>query len=347
MEDGLGASDVRIVALATSEAGDTITQEGVLDLVGLAGDEFAEGIFARCGVRERHLSPCAECLEDSLQSRTSRVESELLERSIECVDALGIDPQQVGTVISSSMHSLGVPCLAHRLADHYGMGPTTDKYHVTGVGCASAVPLMRLAAQTLAAHPGRDTLLVAADAMGSLLMPARAHDPRVKVIDAALFGDGAAAALLSSRADAGGAQVLDSQVHQVASSLDAVRLSLSQDEGHLCLARELPELVGAELPEVAVRFLARSGLERSDIDHWVVHPGGRRIIESTQAALGLSREDVGTSWEVLACHGNVGTPAVMYVLARLLGRGHPQPGERGLVVTVGPGVTIGLMLLRW
>jgi alkylresorcinol/alkylpyrone synthase len=66
-----------------------------------------------------------------------------------------------------------------------------------------------------------------------------------------------------------------------------------------------------------------------------------------QSALGLSREDVATSWDALADHGNIGTPSIMYVLKDTIERYRPEPGERGLMVTIGPGVTVGLMLLGW
>ena len=66
-----------------------------------------------------------------------------------------------------------------------------------------------------------------------------------------------------------------------------------------------------------------------------------------QSALELSDEDVATSWSALAEHGNVGTPSIFYVLKDAIERDEPQPGERGLMVTIGPGVTVGLMLLGW
>src|SRR6266576_6333018 len=88
------------------------------------------------------------------------------------IDKLGADHKSTGTVLSASLYSLGCPTLAHRLVEQYGMHPTTDKYHVVGVGCASAVPLLRLASQSLHAHPQRDVLVVAAESMSSMLMPA-------------------------------------------------------------------------------------------------------------------------------------------------------------------------------
>jgi alkylresorcinol/alkylpyrone synthase len=337
----------RIAALAVADSETVLSQAQVLERLGLAGDEFAEGIFARCGVQRRHLELSDEFLARGLQDRTPQVEQELLERSIRAVDALEVDPREIGTVISASLYSLGVPTLAHRLVDHYAMDPTTDKYHITGVGCASGVPLMKLASQTLHDHPERKTLVVAAESMSSTLTRATPDDPKAKTVGSAIFGDGCAAALLSRDPRAVGPAILASQVHQIGDTQGAVSLYLSDEHSYLHLARELPDLAGANLLAVVERFLRRNHLERSDIDHWVVHPGGRRIIENVQTALDLSTEDVATSWSALADHGNIGTPSILYVLKDTIERYEPEPGGRGLMVTIGPGVTVGLMLLGW
>ena len=319
----------------------------MLERLGLSGDDFAQGIFERCGVRQRHLELSPEFLASTLQGRAAQIEAELMRRSLAAVDALGMDPARVGTVFSASLYSLGCPTIAHNLVNRYQMDPTTDKYHLTGVGCASAVPLMRLASQAMREQPDRQTLVVAAESMSGILMPSAPGDPKAKVVGSAIFGDGCAAALLSNDPRADGPAIVASQVHQAADSLGAVALEFSEEDSYLHLARELPELAGACLPGVVERFLQRNGLQHSDIAHWIVHPGGRRIIENIQTALDLSREDVATSWDALADHGNIGTPSIFYVLKDTIERNSPQPGERGLVVTIGPGVTVGLMLLAW
>lgn len=339
----------RIAALAVSDADTVLSQRQVLDRLGLAGDEFAERIFERCGVKQRHLELSDDFLDRTLQERTMQVELQLLEHAIRSVDALELDPREVGTVLTASLYSLGVPTLAHRLLSHYEMDPTTDKYHLTGVGCASGVPLMRLGAQALHGHPHRHALVVAAESMSSIMMRATAEDPRAKTVGSAIFGDGCAAALLSSDPRADGPIINASQVHQIGDSLGAVSLAVGSDDSdsYLHLARELPDLAGAGLREVVDRFLHGQHLEHSAIDHWMVHPGGKRIIENVQIALGLSDEDVAVSWDALADHGNIGTPSIFYVLKDTIEQRRPEPGERGLMVTIGPGVTVGLMLLTW
>ncbi len=234
------------------------------------------------------------------------------------------------------------------------MDPSTDKYHVVGVGCASAVPLFRLAAQTLSGHPGKKALVVAAESMAGILMGGSVDDARSKTVGSSIFGDGCAAALIEldessyvPSTEPEGPAILASKVHQIGGTLGAVRMQLAPDDSYLHLIRELPDVAAQGLGELVDDFLGSSGIDRGAIDHWLVHPGGRRIIESVQEALALSREDVVDSYEVLAEYGNVGTPSIFYVMRHMLDRCEPQPGELGLMVTVGPGVTVGLMLLQW
>jgi alkylresorcinol/alkylpyrone synthase len=206
---------------------------------------------------------------------------------------------------------------------------------------------MRLVGQSLRDHPGKLGLVVAAESMTGILMGACAEDAKAKVVGSAIFGDGCAAALLTEDPGAVGPEILSAKVHQIAGTLDAVSLELAPEDSYLHLSRDLPDLAAADLGELADDFLDSLGLDRAGIDHWLVHPGGRRIIDCVQSALELSDEDIAVSRDVLATHGNIGTPSIFYVLHQTIEQQQPRPGERGLVVTIGPGITVGLMLLQW
>jgi predicted naringenin-chalcone synthase len=340
----------RIARLALAHPETSFSQDEVLALLGLSDDEFAKRIFGRCGVHRRRLNVSDEFLATTVQGRTPAIEEQLLGDAVRAIDALEIDPAEVGVVVSATLYSLGGPTIAHRLVEHYEMDPSTDKYHVVGVGCASAVPLVRLASQTLSDQQGKKALVVAAESMAGILMGATADDERSKTVGSSIFGDGCAAAVIEldeASTDREGPAVIASKVHQIGGTLGAVRMQLAPDDSYLHLVRELPDVAAEGLGELADDFLGSNGVDREAIDHWLVHPGGRRIIESVQEALGLSHEQVADSYEVLAEHGNVGTPSIFYVMKRMLDRREPLRGERGLMVTVGPGVTVGLMLLQW
>ncbi|HEY7829477.1 MAG TPA: 3-oxoacyl-[acyl-carrier-protein] synthase III C-terminal domain-containing protein [Solirubrobacteraceae bacterium] len=353
----------RITALELADAEMSFSQEEVLTMLDMKGDEFAERIFSRCGVQRRHLNLSGDSLATTLQGRTSQIEEELFGFAVQAVDRLQVDPLEIGTVVTATLYSLGGPTLAHRLVDHYDMDPSTDKYHVLGVGCASAVPLMRLTAQSMRDHPGKKGLVVAAESMAGILMRSAEDDSRAKIVGSSIFGDGCAAALLDGdplpegEDDSGlgagcggvgvGPTIVASKVHQIGRTLGAVKLELAAQDSYLHLDRDLPDRAGEGLQELAEDFLDAYGLSRAAIDHWVVHPGGRRIIETVQEALDLSREQVEISYEVLANHGNVGTPSILYVLKKTIEQREPQAGEYGLMITIGPGITVGLMLLQW
>ncbi len=336
-----------LAALAVLDPRTGATQREVLDRLGLAGDDFAERVFARSGVERRRLNLDDEFLASSLEQRNAHVEQELLDQAVRALERLDVNLDNVGTVLSSSLYSLGCPSLAHRLVERCGLDPATDKYHVTAVGCASAVPLFRLAGQILHADPSREVLVIAAESMSSLQAPAREENPRVKTVGAAIFGDGCAAALLSERGETPGPAILATAVHQVPGTLGAVEITCDEQGSYLGLAPELPRIAGEQLAGVVEKFLAANNVRKDQIGHWMLHPGGRRIVEEARDALDLGDDDVAVSWRALADHGNVGTPSIFYVMDATIRERGPEAGELGLAVTIGPGVTVGLMLVAF
>lgn len=333
----------RISRIAVTDPDNALSQEEVLSLLGLDGDEFAERVFGRSAVATRSLGTLQVTLERTLQGRTAQTEAQLLASAVEAVVRLDVDPAEIGTVVTSSLYSLGGPTLAHRLVEWFRMDPGTDKYHVVGVGCASAVPLVRLVVNALENHPGKKALVIAAEAMSGLLTRVMPDDERSKTVGSAIFGDGCGAALIEMGTT--GPAIAASRVHQIRNTLDVVRMELSDEDSYLHLDRYLPDVAAAGLSELVDEFLDSAGLERRNVDHWVVHPGGRRILDCVGAALGLSAEQLQVSHDVLATRGNVGTPSIFYVLSETIKQRQPAPGERALMITVGPGVTVGLMLL--
>ncbi|MHB8490813.1 MAG: sulfotransferase [Solirubrobacteraceae bacterium] len=345
----LAQAPMSIAGLTLADPPASLDQRAVLDLLGLSGDEFAERIFSRCGVERRRMYLDEKLLSGSLQDRTPYVEERLMADAVRAVEQLGVDPAEIGTIVSATLYSLGCPTLGHRLIEHFDMDRSTDKYHLVGVGCASAVPLVRLAGQALQGHPGKKALVVAAESMSGLLCTATEQDMRAKTVGSAIFGDGCAAMLLDGGQDAGaaGPHVIASRVHQIPGTIDAVRLDFPLADSYLGLVRELPDVAGAHARGLVDGFLQDCHMTGHMIDHWIIHPGGRRIIECVQEALELREDEVRISHEVLAEHGNVGTPAIFYVLAETIAQRNPRPGQHGLLLTIGPGVSVGLMLVRF
>jgi alkylresorcinol/alkylpyrone synthase len=339
--------NIRVNEIAVANPPSSYTQDEMLRMLGLEDDRFAQAIFARCGVESRHFELTPDVLGTTLQERTAQTEDQLLRLSIEAIDALDVDPADIGTLVTATYYSLGGPTLAHRLLEHYGMDPATDKYHVVGVGCASAVPLFKLASQSMRDHPGKHALVVAAESITGFLTTVDESDEQVKTIGSSLFGDGCAAAVLTNGSSTAGPAILASQQHQIEGTLGTVHFRLAADDSFMQIGRELPQLARLHLRELVEDFLAANGTDLASIDHWILHPGGRGIIDGVQAALELPEEEVEIARDVLARFGNMGTPTSFYVLRETVERRAPRAGDRGLMVTIGPGVTVGLMLLSW
>ena len=222
--------------LAVLDPGTGVTQQEALWKLGLAGDEFAERIFSRSGVERRQLNLDDDFLTAGLEQRTAGVEQELLDQAVEALERLDVGLEHVGTVLTSSLYSLGCPSLAHRLIERCGLDPATDKYHVTSVGCASAVP----AVPPRRADPARRPFTRGAGGRGrehELAAGARRRgEPRAsRRVGAAIFGDGCAAALLSERGEASGPAILATAVHQVPGTLGAVEITADEQGSYLGL----------------------------------------------------------------------------------------------------------------
>jgi alkylresorcinol/alkylpyrone synthase len=323
------------------------SQDEMLELLGLSGDDFARRVFARSGIRRRQFELSPSVLRTTLQARTPATEEQHLRMAAEAIDRLEFDPAEVGLVVTSSLYALGAPTLGQRIVDRYGLGAGTDKYDLVGVGCAGAVPLFRLASQVLRDRPGQKALVVASESVTGFLTAVRPEDGRAKIVSSALFGDGCGAALLGDGYDDTGPAVLATAVHQVSGTLEHIRLAVSEADSVAPISREMPTIAETALPPVVDDFLRAHGLDRNDIDHWVVHPGGPAIITGVQHGLGLSDEQVEPSVHVLSEHGNAVTAAAFLVLHATIERRRPAAGDYGLMITIGPGVTAGLMLLRW
>lgn len=339
--------NVRVSEITVANPDSSYSQDEMLSMLGLEGDLFAETVFARCGVSRRHFELTPEVLGTTLQERTVQTEDQLLRLAIAAVDELGADPAEIGTIITATYYSLGGPTLAHRLLEHYDMDPTTDKYHVVGVGCASAVPLFKVASQSMRDHPGKHALVVAAESITGFMTRAGEDDERTKTVGFSLFGDGCAAAVLTNGASTNGPSIASTQVHQVGGTLGVVNFRLEADDSFMHLGRELPGIAKEQLRGLVEDFATANGTSLDAIDHWLVHPGGRGIIDGVQAGLELTDEHVAISRDVLDRYGNMGTPSSFYVLRETIAQRQPQAGDLGLMVTIGPGVTIGLMLLKW
>jgi predicted naringenin-chalcone synthase len=132
-------------------------------------------------------------------------------------------------------------------------------------------------------------------------------------------------------------------------AVDAMRYDWDDQHGKFSffLDRDVPYVVGAHVEQVIGRLLEGTGLRRSDVAHWVVHSGGKKVIDSIMINLGITRYDVRHTTGVLRDYGNLSSGSFLFSYGRLVEEGVASPGDYGVLMTMGPGSTIETALVRW
>jgi alkylresorcinol/alkylpyrone synthase len=122
---------------------------------------------------------------------------------------------------------------------------------------------------------------------------------------------------------------------------------ISEKGFQIVLSRDVPEVVLNNLGKDVDEFLKEHGLKRDDIATWVIHTGGPKVLEATEAALGLPENALAASWACLRKTGNLSSASVLFVLEEIMKNRRPAPGTWSILAAMGPGFCSELVLLRW
>lgn len=262
----------------------------------------------------------------------------------------GLLPRDVDCVVSVSCTGFMIPALDAYVADALGLGPRLVRLPVTESGCAGGVVALARAADYLAAHPNAAVLVLALE-LSSLTFQ-RWDRSNTNVVSTAIFGDGGAAvALVGAQhplaGSRGRARIVDCESRFFPGTTHLMGFRLRNQGLQIVLDRALAPFVRRELVPALDAFLAPRGLTRADVSRWILHPGGRRIIEVMSEQLQLAPTDLAPTEKVLSEHGNMSSVTVLFVLDELLRCVRPAPGERGVMGAFGPGFCAELALVEF
>jgi alkylresorcinol/alkylpyrone synthase len=248
-------------------------------------------------------------------------------------------PRDIDAVVAVSSTGIATPSLDAVLIGRLGLAPEVKRLPLFGLGCAGGVIGLARAADLARAQPGSRVLLVVVELCA--LSFRKADTSKSNVVATALFGDGAAAAVV---AGAGMGPALDAAAEYTwPNSLDIMGWDVGADGLKAIFSRDIPSLVRRDLRDIAASFLARQGLTLDDIDHFICHPGGAKVLSALEEAFRLPAGALTDGREVLRDHGNMSSATVLFVLERTL-----RAGRRGrlLMTALGPGFTAGFQLLE-
>jgi alkylresorcinol/alkylpyrone synthase len=247
---------------------------------------------------------------------------------------------EVGDLLAVSCTGYSGPGLDVHLADDLGLGGRVQRLAVGHMGCYAALPALRTAA-ALAGASGRRALVTCVELCTLHVQPARSRE---EAVYQALFGDGAAAALVGPGGD--GPRVVDAATVTVPNSEERMGWLIEDHGFHMWLSPRVPALVERGVGGLVEDLLGPHGLAPADVAHWAVHPGGPEIVDRVQRRLGLSDAQVARSREVLADGGNRSSATVLFILELLLHHGEVEPGQWIVALAFGTGLTLEALLLR-
>jgi alkylresorcinol/alkylpyrone synthase len=300
----------------------------------------------------RHLALTLEEYE-ALDSFTAandafiRVAIDVGARAIENVlEASGLGTDDVSHLIFVSTTGIATPSVDARIANRLGLRSDIKRTPLFGLGCVGGAVGITRASDYLRAFPGEAVVLLSVE-LCSLTLQRR--DLSIgNIIATGLFGDGAAAvAMVGAEREGSGPRVVASRSIFYRDTERVMGWDITADGFSVVLSAEIPHLVKREMRRDVDAFLESRGLTLGDIEVFVCHPGGPRVLEAFQEALGIPEEALALTWDTLKRVGNLSSASVLLVLDDTMKTKSPAPGAYGLLMAMGPGFCAELVLLQW
>ncbi len=264
---------------------------------------------------------------------------DLLEKaSRQALAQAGLEANQIDSVVVVSTTGIATPSLDAMLMGRLGLRADIRRLPVFGLGCAGGVLGLARAADFARAWPGARVLFLVVELCA--LSFRRSDSSKSNVVATALFGDGAAAAIVGC--DGEGPAIGASGEHTWPNSLGIMGWDVAEDGLKAIFSRDIPALVRRDLRAAALRFLAHAGVGLASIRHFVCHPGGAKVLTALEEAFGLGEGAMVIARQVLRDYGNMSATTALFVLERTLASGAKGPM---LMSALGPGFTAGFLLL--
>ncbi|MNX22632.1 Alpha-pyrone synthesis polyketide synthase-like Pks11 [compost metagenome] len=253
-------------------------------------------------------------------------------------------PETLDYIITVSCTGIMIPSLDAYLINSLQLRQDIVRLPVTEMGCAAGISGIIYAKNFLKANPGKRAAVIAVESPTATF---QLDDfSMANVVSAAIFGDGAACVLLSSRDDDQGPEILAEEMYHFYDNIHMMGFKLTNSGLQMVLDIEVPETIAAHFPGIIHPFLEKNNLKMVDVNHLIFHPGGKKIIQTVETLFSDMEKNIDDTKEVLRLYGNMSSATVLYVLERIMDQ-KAEEGEIGLMLSFGPGFSAQRVLLRF
>jgi alkylresorcinol/alkylpyrone synthase len=281
-------------------------------------------------------------------NRWIQVAMDLGEQAIcRALQQAGIDRDQIGAFFFVSITGVASPSIEARLMNRMQLHSRIKRIPIFGLGCVAGAAGIARAADYVKAFPDEAALLLSVELCSLTIQ--QDDLSAANLISSGLFGDGAAAVIVTGSEVAGpdGPEVIGTRSIFYPETEYVMGWDISETGFRIVLSRDVPEVVQKNLGRDVDEFLADHELSRKDIESWVIHTGGPKVLEATEAALGLSNGALQVSWDCLRRTGNLSSASVLFVLEQVMKKKRPRAGSWGVLAAMGPAFCSELILLKW
>jgi predicted naringenin-chalcone synthase len=243
-------------------------------------------------------------------------------------------------LITVSCTGMSAPGLDLEIMELLGLPSTTWRSSVNFMGCYAAIHALKIADAICRSEKDARVLIVCVECCTLHFQKDATEE---NIISSLLFGDGAAAMIVSADESQRGMHI-DSFYSAVSNKgKKDMAWQLSSKGFLMTLSGYIPELIGQDFDQFVGSALSNAGLEKDNIAHWCIHPGGKKVLEAVHESLGFSNGQLQSCFDVLQDYGNMSSPTVLFVLEKIMQRSNP--GNKVFGAAFGPGLTMESFIL--
>jgi predicted naringenin-chalcone synthase len=302
-------------------------------------------IFSHPSIQKRHfaIDDPLELVDEDLDRRIERFTERSIELSAQAIRSAlaqaGVGVKDVSGIVVNTCTGYICPGISTYLIERLGLSRSVRAFDMVGSGCGGAIPNLQ-AAGSLQRTVGGAILSVSVEICSATL---QMDNDLSLILSNSLFGDGAAAAVVSDRRE--GWEMVASACRYVPEQREAIRYVYKKGQLHNQLSLKLPELVKKAATEVVADVLKAYSLPVADVKHWALHTGGEKIINAVRDEIGIAEERLAPTRKVLLEYGNMSSPTVWFVLDEIAKNG-VAPEDWCVMVAYGAGLSAHAYLLR-